>query len=93
MKSLEILKEGVDFMKRAIKVNPNSVKELQSEIDRYIEAINELEEFNNRSCGSCNYYTGTVCYYHEGWCDEIGVVHPTMENNDCCNRYEKKDSE
>ncbi len=43
MKSLEILQEGLEFMIKAIKVNPNSVKELQSEIDIYNEAILELQ--------------------------------------------------
>lgn len=80
MKALEILKKNIIIK---ISVEPNYLS----------EAIKELEELNNRSCESCNYYTGTVCYYHEGWCDEIGVVHPTMEKNDYCNRYEKKDSE
>ena len=44
MKSLEILQEGLEFMIKAIEVNPNSVKELQSEIDIYKEAIKELKE-------------------------------------------------
>ena len=42
MKSLEILQEGLEFMIKAIEVNQNSVKELQSEIDIYNEAILEL---------------------------------------------------
>jgi predicted nuclease with TOPRIM domain len=43
LKGLEILKEGLEFMEKAIKVNPNSVKELQSEINIYNEAIEELK--------------------------------------------------
>ena len=53
MKALEILQEGLEFMIKAIKVNPNSVKELQSEIDIYNEAIKELEELKNRGCIGC----------------------------------------
>ena len=43
MKALGILQEGLDFMNKAIEANPNSVKELQSEIDIYNEAILELQ--------------------------------------------------
>lgn len=39
---------------KAIEVNQNSVKQLQSEIDIYNEAIKELEELENRSCSNCN---------------------------------------
>ena len=47
MKALGILQEGLDFMNKAIEANPNSVKELQSEIDIYNEAIKEFEELNS----------------------------------------------
>lgn len=43
MKALGILKEGLDFMEKAIKTNPLSKEELESEIKVYQEAINELE--------------------------------------------------
>ena len=38
---------------KAIEVNQNSVKQLQSEIDIYIETIEELEDLENRSCDNC----------------------------------------
>lgn len=57
------------------------------------EAIEELKELNNRSCYSCNYFTGKVCYLHEGWNDEVGVVHPIMEKDDCCNKWEDKNKD
>ena len=64
MKALEILKEGLVFMNQAIKVNPNSVKELQSEIDRYVEAIDELEtkiREDEKFCDNC-YHIGDYDY-------------------------------
>ncbi len=47
LKSLDILKNGVQLMQEAIKTNPNSVKEIQSEIDIYNEAIMELERLED----------------------------------------------
>lgn len=41
---------------KAIEVNQNSVKQLQSEIDIYNEAIKELEALENRSCEGCKYH-------------------------------------
>lgn len=48
MKALEILKEGLGFMEKAIKTNPLSKEELESEIKVYQEAIGELEVIQER---------------------------------------------
>jgi len=53
-KSLDILKNGVQLMQEAIKTNPNSIKEIQSEINIYYEAIEELEKVESKSCRNCN---------------------------------------
>lgn len=46
--------------------------------------------FESKTCENCNYYTGTICYYHEGWNDDVGVVHPNMNKNDGCIKFERK---
>lgn len=80
MKALEILQEGLEFMIKAIEVNPNSVKELQSEIDIYNEAIKELEELENRSCGNCKHWIGLYCR----------TYNINSDFNFYCNKWENK---
>lgn len=51
------------------------------------------DDFESRTCENCHYYTGKVCYYHEGWNDEVGVVHPSMDKDDGCLKFERKENE
>ena len=80
MKALEILQEGLEFMIKAIKVNPNSVKELQSEIDIYNEAIKELEDLKERTLHLESIETDMImeenksCYDCKNWSQEFQSI-------------------
>lgn len=65
---------------------------LQFERDISI-ALKVVRSFEARTCENCNYFTGKVCYLHEGWNEDVGVVHPIMEKDDCCNKWEDKNKE
>lgn len=55
--------------------------------------VNKIYDvFESKTCSNCTYYTGTVCYFHEGWHDAVGVVHPTMRPTDGCNNFKKEDN-
>ena len=64
MKALEILKEGLDFMQKAVKVNPISANELNAEIEVYKTAIAELEALiekdKSKKCEECYKETNRV---------------------------------
>lgn len=44
MKAIQILTTAIELLEKAKATNPLSLKEIQSEIDIYAEAIKELEE-------------------------------------------------
>lgn len=44
MKAIQILTTGIDLLEKAKATNQLGLKEIQSEIDIYAEAIKELEE-------------------------------------------------
>lgn len=44
MKAIQILTTGIELLEKAKATNPLSLKEIQSKIDIYAEAIKELEE-------------------------------------------------
>ena len=67
-------------------------------LDFQKDIVNDLidkiyNDLNNRTCENCNYFTGKVCYLHEGWNEDVGVVHPIMEKDDGCNKWEDKNKE
>ena len=77
---------------KAIEVNQNSVKQLQSEIDIYNEAIKQLEELENRSCDNCKFKyvvdsMTTECQHNDSPIDYVDLdCFPTFS----CNVWESK---
>jgi len=56
MKALEILNNGLNFMKEGISHNQKIKQEVNQVIELYNEAIAELESLENINCDGCKYY-------------------------------------
>ena len=56
MKALEILNNGLNFMKEGISHNQKIKQEVNQVIELYNEAIAELEALENINCDGCKYY-------------------------------------
>lgn len=90
LKAIEILRNGVELMVKAIESNPPLITHFENEIREYDLAINELEELENRSCESCNKYKHSLWDDFSYYCEDSVECTSNVRSLFCCNRYEKR---
>ena len=86
MKALEILYTLISSGNNDVFANKNTYEKLTS----IAEAIEELEDLENRSCDNCKYWFYKTLETNIETCNFGLISHDYESDSFCCNKWEKE---